>query len=182
MKELRKKIQVDKVIFQITTPFRFTYFNDYKNFNILDLDVDHNIRAFNLGFNSNIDAVHPGLLEPTIWEYPVAKLKEPRLRKFTDEYMSRISGEVETSEYAALVQWLQPRVDFMFFHREPDRFISERTGQPKVHIPEFDNMVCLEREIKQSQFIDFAIDKQYHFSEEGAKWEADWIDSKFKLN
>lgn len=182
MKELKQRVKIDKVIFQITTPFRFTYLNDCKNFNVLDLETTDNIKAFSLEFNDNIDAIHPGLLEPTVWNSPIAKLKEPRLRKFTEDFLSRTTGDIETINYIALVEWLKPQVDFLFFHREPDRFIKERTREPIKHIAEFDNMICLERELKQKQFIEFAIDNQYHFSEEGARWEADWIDSKFKLD
>ena len=182
MKELKKRVQIDKVIFQITTPFRFTYFNDYKNFNILNLETKDNVKFISLEYNDNIDVVHPGLLEPSIWQNPIAKLKEPRIRKFTEEYLSKISSEVETVEYSSLIQWLAPQVDFIFFHREPSRFIEERIGEKRKPIPELDNITCLEKEISSGAFIDFAIDNQYHFSEDGARWEADWIDSKFKLD
>lgn len=184
MKELKKRVQIDKVIFQITTPFRFTYFNDYKNFDILNLETSDNVKFISLEYNDNIDAIHPGLLYPSIWQNSIAQRKELRIRKFAEDYVSRASrsSEVETVEYSVLTQWLAPQVDFIFFHREPSRFIEERTGQKRKPIPEVDNIICLEKEINSGKFIDFAIDNQFHFSEEGARWEADWVDSKFKLD
>jgi hypothetical protein len=188
LKEIKKHVRIDKTIFQITTPFRFTYFNDFNKFNIMELEKENNLNYFKLGFNDNIDPVLPTQIHmPQIWESPSGKKKEARLRKFAEDYIGKISPQVETVDYVSKIEWLRNKADFIFFHREPTRFFHEFYADlskrfPTEPLPELDDIACLEKEISRSKFIDFAIDTQYHFSEDGACWEADWVDSKFKLD
>lgn len=172
------KIKFDKIIFQITTDGRITFYNnlDFKNLDFfisqktsnyyfLDMDKDNNFLK--------ISNVNYGILNP--------KNKSPRpdwekIKKFAEIYYENLNLEYNFFlEHKIQFEYIKKKVDFFFLHRP----ISQSMFAPISYNP--NNECFVIEEVLGNQIFDkFKIDEGGHFSLEGCIWEAKYLKKKLE--
>jgi hypothetical protein len=145
----------DKVIFQITSPQRLTYFDDsldygkylrlYNNYRELDRSGD---------IYRNFICITPGHLnlskKDSFWNFPDKHDFANLHYKYTNKHISRV-------EYKAVVEYVKNKTDFVYFHNED---VCKIGGVPVLM-----NLVGDK----------FVADEGQHFNKQGSQWTADWI-------
>lgn len=152
--DVLKNDDYDKIIFQITTPHRLTYFDDKCNYGKY-LKKDNNYRHLDItgDIYRNFICVTPGHMSlndtDDFWKYP---------DKFTfaNMHYKYTSKNIVKTEYNALIEYLKNKVDFLYFHNENNSI---------------DNVPVL-MDIVGDKFV---ADNGKHFNKLGSKWVANWI-------
>lgn len=145
----------DKVIFQITSPQRLTYFDDSLDYGQY-LKTNQNYRELDRtgDIYRNFICITPGHLQlsssDSFWDYPDKHNFAKLYYKYTNKHISRL-------EYIALVEYLKNKVDFLFFHNED----VCKIGNVPIVIDRFGT--------------DYVADKGQHFNKQGSQLVADWI-------
>jgi len=145
----------DKIIFQITSPHRLTYFNDQLNYgkylkqyvNYRELDRSGDIYR-------NFICITPGHLnlskKDSFWKYPDK-------HDFASLYYKYINKNIHRTEYKAVVEYVKNKTDFVYFHNED---VCKIGGVPVL------------MDIVGDKFV---ADEGQHFNKQGSQLTADWI-------
>lgn len=150
----------DKFIFQITTPFRYTAWQDHmflrskyrmkklKNYSkfIPDLKSDiirYHPSSANQGNNINVDM------------------------KFHKMYYRQHNKELELVRNEAVIGYVYDRADFTFFQRS-----DYPVGR---HVPAINTL------LGEDEYQKYVWDQGQHFNEEGCKWQAKYISEQLGL-
>jgi hypothetical protein len=167
---LFKKIHTPyKIIFQLTSSRRFTYF---ENFDLKDYIVDGqrpNVKILN--YKAISDKVHyvvPSMIRDpdAFWIKDILmKRKELQLRNFATDYFTRLNEEIGEIEMIAYSDWIKSNVDFCYSH----------LSSPSKNVLKIQDILATE------QFDRYSLDNYQHFDTEGSIWLANWIDSQIKI-
>lgn len=145
----------DKIVFQITSPQRLTYFDDTVNVGSY-LKSSNNYRELDRSGDiyRNIICITPGHLSladvDSFWNYPDKHNFANLYYKYTNKHVSRV-------EYKAVVEYVKNKTDFVYFHNEDVCNIG--------NIPVLMDLTGSK----------FASDVGQHFNREGSNWVAKWI-------
>ena len=152
--DVLNKNQYDKIIFQITSPFRLTYFDDQTDYGEYFKIVD-NYRYLDCSTDiyRQFICITPGHMslnkQDSFWHYPdkydFAKLHY----KYTNKQISKI-------EYRALFDYVKSKTDFVLLHNEDVCGI----GVPVL------------MDIVGDKFV---ADEGEHFNAKGSQWVANWV-------
>lgn len=143
-------------IFQITSPFRFTVWDqdelesckiNFKNVNQYSSESIEKTERYHGGWNTN-------------------RIREDR--KFWKAYITRQNHYAEKGKFLGLCDYANRVCDFTFFHQRYG-------GITDLNIP------CVKDEIGEEQFDKYCWDEGFHFGPEGCQWVADWIDNKVNI-
>lgn len=165
-------IEVDKIIFQVTNEGRVTtYSDDFVDINLQDL-VRHRlpIRQDVLNYYE-LDLTEDHNIWNKMSTINYATLNDKKAPKFAKQYYLNLNRRQHFDiEHKALIEYIRPKVDYMFLHKAAD-----------INIPNID---CMEKRLGYKRFKKFCIDGDAaHFSVEGVQWQAEYIKSKvFDLN
>lgn len=155
MDDVCKHDSYDKIIFQITSPQRLTYFDDrldygkylkqYSNYRELDRSGD---------IYRNFICITPGHLtlskKDSFWNYPDK-------HKFASLYYKYLNKHVQRTEYKAVIEYVKSKVDFVYFHNED--------------VCKIGNVPVL-MDIVGDKFV---ADEGKHFDKQGSQWIANWV-------
>jgi hypothetical protein len=160
-KENGSPIKIDKIIFQITTEGRLTYYHDYENFDINQWIVKKTDNLFKLESDrKNLAVINYGVLLPENKNSNHPKWES--MHSFATEYYSRLSRQMHFDlEHRALVEYIRPKVDLMFMHKKDD-----------IGIPD---VISVQDILGDEQFNKFCIDRGSHFNLVGSVWQAQYI-------
>ena len=158
-------VKIDKIIFQLTTEGRVTYYKDLDNFKINDwlINITPNLYRLKIQWDKLRTVTYStASMHPT-------DAKETELFRFANMYYSSLTTEHHFQlEHRILIEYIKSRVDCLFFHRR------DTTDTPGI--------VSIQDTMGDELFLKFSVDNGCHFGEEGAKWQAQWIqDQIFKL-
>jgi|TARA_B110000908_G_scaffold80913_1_gene96985 hypothetical protein len=152
----------DKIIFQITTPGRLSYFEEDYDMTTALTEYETNYKRIETedGFFRKVVTITPGHMQlpktNSFW----------RLHgkyKYARSYYGMLNKSIFRTEYKALVYYLKDKVDLMFMHNEDSL---------KLDICP----VVMEEVKKENIAIDsFIADNGEHFNIEGCDWEAKWV-------
>ena len=143
-------------IFQITSPFRFTVWDqdelgfckiNFKNVNQYSSKSIEKTERYHGGWNTN-------------------RIREDK--KFWKAYITRQNHYAEKGKFLGLCDYANRVCDFTFFHQRYG-------GITDLDIP------CVKDEIGEEQFDKYCWDEGFHFGPEGCQWVADWIDNKVNI-
>lgn len=148
----------DKVIFQITSPQRLTYFDDtldygkylrlYNNYRELDRAGD---------IYRNFICITPGHLnlskKDSFWNFPDK-------HDFASLYYKYVNKHVQRTEYKAVIEYVKNKVDFLFFHNED--------------VCKIGNIPIVIDQLGTS----YIADRGQHFNKQGSRLVAEWIMEK----
>jgi hypothetical protein len=156
----------DKIVFQLTSPSRLTYFDDNVNYgkylqqnkNYRDLDRTGNIYR-------NIICITPGHLKlssnDSFWNYPDKF-------DFANLYYKYSNKQINKLEYQAVVEYVSKKVDLIYFHNQD--------------ILELGKYPILNNEVRnhggQELLNSFIADHGEHYNTAGCMWQAEWILNK----
>lgn len=141
-----KIIKIDKIIFQITTPGRITYYNDLND---------------SLNFNKHLH--HEGnyislkLKDLQVVTYGLLNEKGTDTSEFAKIYYSKLSQEHFLIEHKVYVDYVLSKADIVF-----------------SHLP-YDNVLSIKNVLGEEKFNNYIVDDGYHFSQEGIAWQASFI-------
>lgn len=154
----------DKIIFQITSPGRVSYFEE--DYDILQHaeNVSQNYKHISIenGFFRKVIAFTPGHIKlskkDSFW-YPKGKYE------FARSYYSLINKSIFRTEYKALVHYILSKADLVFMHNED--------------ILKLNLCPVIMEEIKDQTLLQsFIADNGNHFNKAGCEWQANWIINK----
>jgi hypothetical protein len=154
----------DKIIFQITSPGRLTYFEEDYDFTKHLTEFEPNYKRFDIedGFFRKVVTITPGHMK-----LPKTDIFWNLLGKydFAKSYYTAVNKSIFRTEYKALVYYLKDKVDLMFMHNED--------------VLKLDICPVVVEEAKKENVIDsFIADNGEHFNIEGCDWQAKWLINK----
>jgi hypothetical protein len=160
-KHLDNPIVIDKIIFQITNEGRLTYYYDYENFDINRWLINKTDNLYQLETDwQNLGSINYGTLLPE--NQSVNHPKWKHIHSFATEYYSRLTRSMHFDlEHRALVEYIRPKVDYMFLHKRNDIGISDVTSMQDI--------------FGDQQFNEYCIDRGSHFNMAGAVHQAQYI-------
>lgn len=145
-------------ILQITTPFRYTHISD--TFDIMEYVTHKENNYYNLDCKVDDD-----VLKYTGGR-PQEKRRDKRVFRFYQDKM--VYNTYERLEFRSLVYYAQQHSDIIFSHKT------------HVELEELKDIVSIESLLDKHMKKKFVYDKQLHFNEAGAIWQADYIHSLFR--
>lgn len=158
-----KNQQYDKVIFQVTIPHRFTYWNDVeleKHF------VDFgNYRRFGESILTDVFLFNPQNADDGTQSNYKSITKKVRDGKFIKDYLERDIDDRAEANHKALTYYAKDHSDFCFSHIPID-FLDIPNVEEKLGTEQFKTYVC---------------DDGLHFGDDGNKWQAKWISQNLNL-
>jgi hypothetical protein len=160
----QSSVKIDKIIFQLTTDGRVTYYKDLDNFKIDDwlINITPNLYRLKIQWDKLRTITYS-----TASMHPTTP-KEVELFKFANMYYSNLTTEHHFQlEHKILIEYIKSRVDFLFFHRRDTTGISGITS--------------IQDELGDELFSKFSIDNGSHFGKEGVQWQAQWIRDRLIL-
>ena len=158
-----KNVKVDKIIFQVTNEGRVTYYYNYENFDINRWLITKSNNLYQLEVDwQNLATINYGTLLPENKSSNHNRWRDTY--NFANTYYSRLSRNMHFDlEHQALVEYIRPKVDLLFFHKKDD-----------IGIP---NVSSIEDVLGTEQFNRYVIDRGHHFNIDGARWQAQYIKS-----
>jgi hypothetical protein len=173
MEQFKKLYNPDVTIFQITNQGRVTYYlgHDIDNPKVLfseknlrKNDLIPNVHSLCLS-NKQVQNINYGTLDPK--NAGIDELYEKRYN-FANTYYSTIdkkkTSDLEQKIYSL---YIKNNVDLAFFHT-------------LVSIPHDVELPCIQEILGNDLFDKFSYDHGHHFSEEGCRWQANYINSLIK--
>ena len=161
MDDVLRHHSFDKIIFQITSPGRITYFEeDYDVLQHVE-NITSNYKHISIenGFFRKVIAVTPGHMnlpkKDSFW-FPAGKYE------FSKSYYSLINKSIFRTEYKALVHYILSKANVVFMHNED---ILKLNLCPVV-MEEVNNDELLKS---------FIADSGSHFNKVGCDWQANWV-------
>lgn len=151
----------DKIIFQITSPGRLTWFEEDYDFTKNMEETEKNYRCFNIenGFYRKLVIVTPGHMKlsskNSFWSVPGKY-------DFAKKYYSFINKSIFRTEYKALIYYLKDKVDLLFMHNED---ILNLNICP----------VIKNEASKENSLSKIIADNGDHFNKDGCNWQAKWV-------
>lgn len=145
----------DKIIFQITSPNRLTYFDDALNYGTY-LKQYNNYREFDRSGDiyRNFIVITPGHMKlpkhDSFWNYSDK-------HNFASLYYKYLNTSVQRTEYKAVIEYVKNKVDLIYFHNED--------------VCKIGNVPIL-MDIVGDKFV---ADEGDHFNKQGSQWIADWV-------
>lgn len=161
MDDVLRNNTVDKIIFQITSPGRITYFEE--DYDILQhiQPITDNYKHISIenGFFRKVFAITPGHMKlsktDSFW-YPKEKYE------LAKKYYAHINKSIFRTEYKALIHYVLSKADFVFMHNED---VLKLNVCPVVM-----------EEVKDQELLQsFIADDGSHFNKSGCDWQAKWI-------
>lgn len=144
----------DKIVFKVTSPFRFTYW-DNMNLDTLQTTIGNYTRFAEKGSKY----ITPLNINDMYNDY------SPSDKKFIEGWYERNNLQRELNMHKSLVDYATRHSDFCYGH-----YIAEHLDCPSV-----------EEEIGTDKFKSYICDLGWHFGDEGNRWEAEWIAKKINL-
>lgn len=158
LEQVTAKQKFDLVIFQITSPARFTWWKPHK-INKMLYKQTPNLWAIESGYGKYVDRINTGTITSKKFIG-----QDKKKHKFGVEYYSRLTNEQILLDHKAYINYIKDKVDFHFYHRSA--YVDDA---PSVYDT-----------LGESNFNKFVIDSGDHFSKEGNQWQAKWIDLNLK--
>jgi hypothetical protein len=161
MDDVLRHHSFDKIIFQITSPGRITYFEE--DYDILQHTetVTENYQHISIedGFFRKVITVTPGHMnlpkKDSFWDIK-------NKYEFTKDYYSFINKSIFRTEYKALVHYVLSKANVVFMHNED---ILKLNLCPVVI-----------EEVKDDKLLNsFIADNGKHFNKAGCDWQASWV-------
>lgn len=161
MEDVLRNESYDKIIFQITSPGRLTYFEEDYDFVRHNKEIEQNFKRFDIeeGFYRKIVTITPGHMKlsrkDSFWN-----LKEKY--NFAKNYYSLVNKSIFRTEYKALVYYIKEKADLFFMHNEDVLGLQ----------------ICpvIKEEAKKENKLDqFVADNGDHFNKHGCIWQANWV-------
>jgi len=164
MTEVLRHKSYDKIIFQFTVPGRLTYFPEDCDVLKWHRNYTGNYSRFNHddGMYRTINCITKGHSSlPKRDSFWTTKEKYNLMKS----YYGNMPKEIYRTEYTAMLEYIEKRVDLCFFHNED--------------ILKFDKFAVINEEVKQEggQILldSFIADNGEHYNKAGCKWIADWV-------
>lgn len=164
LEEVLRHESYDKIIFQFTVPGRLTYFEE--DYDVLQWHRNYtgNYSRFNYdeGMYKYVNCITMGSTAlPSNDSFWTTKEKYNLMKS----YYRTMPKEIYRTEYKAMVEYIENRVDLCFFHNED--------------ILKFNKFAVLNEEVKQKggqKLLDsFIADSGEHYNRQGCQWVADWV-------
>lgn len=143
----------DKLIFQITLPYRFTYWND--------IDFDIYLESSN-NYSLLSEKVRDDVTTLNVHDVEGTSKKD---REFISEYLKIVNHQREISVFKSLVSYAEHHTDLCFSHEYRDYL---------------DNL-AIETELGNEKFHNYICDTGMHFGDAGNKWQAEWVANRLNL-
>lgn len=165
IEQVRQQLNSDLVISQLTEPTRMTFYDeDFK------LDLDKHVVQLSENYfvlKSEIDQIHP--VNAVSGKKQMREvMMNPALHDKYKTFEKLISMQDDYNhfdpEYRSFYYRAQQLSNFVFFHRKLLR-----------EVPGLESVPCIEKEQGTEQFLEYVVDKGFHFGKEGAEWIANWI-------
>lgn len=158
MEDVLRNNSYDKIIFQITSPGRLTYFEEDYDFTKHLTEMETNYKRFDIeeGFFRKVVTITPGHMKlsknNSFW-------KLPGKYEFAKSYYNTVNKSIFRTEYKALIYYLKDKVDLMFMHNEDILNLK----------------VCPVIMEELSGARKFVADSGEHFDIEGCDQQAKWV-------
>jgi hypothetical protein len=158
MEDVLRHHTYDKIIFQITSPSRLTYFEEDYDFTKHLTEMEPNYKRFDIeeGFFRKVVTITPGHMKlpksDSFWALPGKY-------EFAKSYYTTVNKSIFRTEYKALVNYLKNKVDLMFMHNED--------------ILDLNICPVIMNELPDAK--KFVADSGEHFDIEGCDQQAKWI-------
>ena len=149
-----------KFIFQITTPFRYTAWQDHM----------FSKRTYRHSKLNNYTKFIPELNQDIKIYHPSSANQGNHINKdmrFHKMYYKHQNKELEFAKQEAIVNYISDRADYIFFQR------SDYPVAP--HIPAINTI------LGEDEYNKFVWDYGQHFNDEGCKWQAEYISEQLGL-
>ena len=158
MEDVLRHHTYDKIIFQITSPSRLTYFEEDYDFTKHLTEMKPNYKRFDIeeGFFRKVVTITPGHMKlpksDSFWNLSGKY-------EFAKSYYTTVNKSIFRTEYKALVNYLKNKVDLMFMHNEDI----------------LDLKICpvIMKELPSAK--KFVADSGEHFDIEGCDQQAKWV-------
>lgn len=150
----------DKFIFQVTTPFRYTAWQDHmfskRKYRMAKLE---NYTKFVPDLNQDIKIYHPSSANQG--NHINTDMK------FHKMYYKHQNIELEFIKQESIIHYINDRADFTFLQR--------------CDYPVARDVVAVNTVLSEDGYMNYTWDAGQHFNEEGCKWQADWISEQLGL-
>lgn len=157
LEQVTYKQTFDIIIFQVTSPARFTWWKPHKINKMLYKQSD-NLWAIEAGYGNYVDRINTG----TISDKKFFKIDKKKHR-FGVDYYSRLTNQQILLDHKAYISYIKDKVDLYFCHRSA-----------------INNELSVYDTLGEENFKKFVIDNGDHFSPEGNDWESRWIELQLK--
>lgn len=171
-KIMNRNLEYDKIVFQITSPRRLTYYHSNGEEKFLEENFfEHrkNYKRFGIkGLYNDVQAITPSHvaaynINDRIWRgwHGDYAFTDREKAKFARLYYKKMSPHILNLEYQMFIEWIETKVDLCFFHTEcPPRYKS--------------NLPIIRNEASDN-WNNFIADNGDHFGKEGCQWQAKWV-------
>lgn len=166
------QIKPDKIIFQVTSEGRVTYYKnqDFKNFNLKVEKISNNYFKFDIGKKDNfhnVCCVNYGMLNPN---NNSSHNHWTKIKKFAKIYYTNLTKEEHFDlEYKIQLEYIKQKSDLFFLHKKHNvTNISSFSFEPNNEFLVIEDLLPINRD-------SFIIDNGFHFSYIGCKWQAEII-------
>lgn len=171
---LNKKSTDDKIVFQFTMPYRYTTWRDSGVF----LDEENRYNKLT-NYSKFVDNMYDHL-ERHICNIQSMNSSFGKLDLvFHNKYYAKLNEKKELSSYYAITEYVKQKADFVFFHRDYNKFISA-TGRT-LTLSDYDFSPSIEAILGNKLFQSYAWDISKHFNKEGCKHVADIVATNIGL-
>lgn len=143
----------DKIIFQVTNTYRFTYWND--------VDLSIHLRNYSKNYKRFSESVVNDVTPSSVAENFIDRSKDT---SFMQNYIGRVNGQREEAMHGSLVKYAENNSDLCFSHINMDHL----------------DITSIERETGDD-FFKYVCDHGLHFGDNGNKWQAEWVAEQLKL-
>lgn len=155
LEQATKIKKFDTVIFQITSPGRFTWWKPHNIIRMLTQQRE-NLWAIDNSHGKYVDRINIGTIQSKKFFD-----SDRKKHKFGIEYYSRLTDEQMLLDHKAYVNYIKDKVDLYFYHRS-----ALNTGEHSVYDT-----------LGKVNFDKFTIDEGDHFGLDGIEWKSDWVES-----
>lgn len=152
--------EYDKVILQLTLPGRFTYKLKEWNHPTELLSARENHRWIS---TSAADKYYR-FVNP--WTEEVVSRNALDDNQFVKEYYGRVRRSELLIEHFSLISYVKGKTSFMYSH------YSDYIGV------QYENIPVVEEHLSSDQLQSYVADESGHFSVDGNKWVANWVNSQ----
>lgn len=151
--------EFDLIIFQATTPSRFTYWNDKLLEEAVWTNIEPNVKCSTEENLKNITIVNAHEQQNNVLK-EIFNWRDTAIENsFVREYYKRVSDDMFQSEYRILCDWARNNSDIFFAHLNY----------------EFLNCETVEGTLGEERFKNYCVDVGKHFGYKGSRWQARWM-------
>jgi len=160
----KHKTKYDFVIFQVTTPYRFTYVHHSTDLSRFRLQVTDNFSMYNPQIHN-----HMITCTPTYFRESTPIYNEKDVKKLHQFLYSNLNAGIELTEWKLFVNYMNTRCDLMLFQEEDTRITSNMSNSYSIE------------NILGSEFMNqHYADKYGHLDQQCAVKVAEWINNKIQ--